>query len=331
MRDAGAQDITTVTVGFDEFRGLPQDETPLAAEVARLYGTRHTTRIVTRAEFEADLPRIMAAMDQPSIDGINTWFVAKAARELGLKVAVSGLGGDELLGGYPSFRNLPRWVWAMALPSRMPLPRPLLRSIAALAAGVLGVHPKAAGMIEYGGSYAGAYLLNRGLFMPWELDRVLDPELVRQGLERLRPVLMIDAQLNPRPHSAFARVATLESSFYLRNQLLRDTDWASMAHSLEVRVPLVDSMLLARLAPLAVQAHLERPGAGKGLMAETPSPPIPQAIRGRAKTGFATPIEAWMTKHVKIAAIPRPGARRRPAPWARAWSCVVAEQMRAAV
>src|ERR1700733_6454429 len=91
MRDAGAGEIKTVTVGLDEFRGSLQDETPIAAEVARQYDTKHTTRIVTRAEFDADLPYIMDAMDQPSIDGINTWFVAKAARESGLKVAVSGL------------------------------------------------------------------------------------------------------------------------------------------------------------------------------------------------------------------------------------------------
>lgn len=328
MRDAGAQDITTVTVGFDEFRGLPQDETPLAAEVARLYDTRHTTRTVTRAEFEADLPRIMAAMDQPSIDGINTWFVAKAARELGLKVAVSGLGGDELLGGYPSFRTMPRWVRAMALPSRLPLPRPLLRKIAARAAEILGVHPKAAGMIEYGGSYAGAYLLHRGLFMPWELGTVLDPDLVIAGLERLMPVRMIDKQLDPRPRTAFARVATLESSLYLRNQLLRDTDWAGMAHSLEVRVPLVDSVLLAQLAPLAVGMRL---GAGKSLLAAAPAAPIPVTVSGRAKTGFATPVEIWMRKHAKIAKTARAGAVPRTAPWARTWSCVVGEQMRVTV
>jgi len=318
MRDAGAQSITTVTVGFDEFRGLPQDETQLAAEVACLYGTQHTTRIVSRAEFEADLPRIIEAMDQPSIDGINTWFVAKAARELGLKVAVSGLGGDELLGGYPSFRNLPKWVRMMALPSRIPLPRAFLRSVATRTAGRLGAHPKSAGFLEYGGSYAGAYLLNRGLFMPWELGTVLDPELVAQGMERLRPLAMIGAQLEPRPRTPFARVATLESSLYMRNQLLRDTDWASMAHSLEVRVPLVDSVLLARLAPLAVRTR-----AGKGLLAGAPSRPLPEAVVNRAKTGFTTPVEIWMDKHVEVVET----AGNAPEPWARGWSRVVGEQI----
>jgi asparagine synthase (glutamine-hydrolysing) len=340
MRDAGAPNITTVTVGFEEFRGLRHDETVLAAEVAALYGTQHTTRVVTRAEFETDLPRIITAMDQPSIDGINTWFVAKATRELGLKVAISGLGGDELLGGYPSFRKVPNWVRAMALPSRLPLPHARLRSVAVRTAGKFGIHPKAAGLLEYGGTYAGAYLLQRGLFMPWELDAVLDPETVIEGLKRLQPLAMIDAQLDPRPRTPFARVATLESSLYLRNQLLRDTDWASMAHSLEVRVPLVDSELLARLAPLRLGADR---GAGKRLIAGAPSRPLPPAVTERAKTGFTTPIATWMAAQVRAGkrAAPTKAAPmiqpelslQRPMssqePWARGWSRLIGAQIRA--
>jgi asparagine synthase (glutamine-hydrolysing) len=99
MREADQQEIRTVTIVFEEFAGTNADEAPLAEQVAQRYGTRHTRRRVDAAEFRSDLPAIMAAMDQPSIDGINTWFVSKAARELGLKVAVSGIGGDELLGG----------------------------------------------------------------------------------------------------------------------------------------------------------------------------------------------------------------------------------------
>ena len=120
MRDAGQQDIQTVTLAFEEFRGRSEDEAPIAAEIAAQYGTRHTTRVVTEQEFRNDLPKILDAMDQPTIDGLNTWFVSKAARELGLKVAISGLGGDELFGGYPSFRDVPLWVRALAIPGRIP-------------------------------------------------------------------------------------------------------------------------------------------------------------------------------------------------------------------
>src|SRR5262249_33271410 len=146
MRDAGQQDIQTVTLAFEEFRGRYEDEAPIAAEVAAQYGTRHTTRVVTEQEFRDDLPKILDAMDQPTIDGINTWFVSKAAHELGLKVAISGLGGDELFGGYPSFRDVPLWVRALAVPGRIPglgeLARWLLTGLGRFS-GV--VNPKAAG------------------------------------------------------------------------------------------------------------------------------------------------------------------------------------------
>ena len=130
MRDAGYEDIQTITLAFEEFQGRPDDESKLAAEVATRYKTRHATRVVTRREFCDELPRILEAMDQPSIDGINTWFVSKAARELGLKVAISGLGGDELFGGYSSFRDIPRWVRLFALPSRIPFAGEVFRALA---------------------------------------------------------------------------------------------------------------------------------------------------------------------------------------------------------
>ena len=198
MRDAGQRDIQTVTVAFEEFRGTSEDEAPIAAEIASQYGTRHTTRIVTEQEFRNDLPKILEAMDQPTIDGLNTWFVSKAARELGLKVAISGLGGDELFGGYPSFRDVPLCVRALAIPGRIPalgdLARWLLTSVFSQS-----LNPKAAGLLKYGGSYAGAYFLRRGLFMPWELQAVIGADTTRLGLRRLNPIRHIEALLKPKP------------------------------------------------------------------------------------------------------------------------------------
>src|SRR5436190_7036994 len=110
MAELGVRDPLAVTLAFAEFKGGHDDEAPLAAEVAARYGARHVVRTVDRAEFERDLPAILDAMDLPTIDGINTWFVAKAAREAGIKVALSGLGADECFGGYPSFADLPRSV-----------------------------------------------------------------------------------------------------------------------------------------------------------------------------------------------------------------------------
>src|SRR5438309_874414 len=105
--------LQTVTLGFDEYKGTPNDEAPLAEEVARLYGSDHRTVRVTRQDFENRFDHLLWSMDQPTIDGVNSYLVSRAAHESGLKVALSGLGGDELFGGYPSFRDIPRLVTAL--------------------------------------------------------------------------------------------------------------------------------------------------------------------------------------------------------------------------
>lgn len=322
MRDVGQSDIQTVTLTFEEFQGRADDEAPLAAKVAQIYGTRHTTKLVTEQEFNADLPRILEAMDQPSIDGVNTWFVAKAAHELGLKVAVSGLGGDELFGGYSSFRDLKNWVRWFALPSRIPVLGSTLRRAATVAgAARMGLNPKAVGLLEYGGSYAGAYLLRRGLFMPWELDQVLDAEMIREGLRLLRPLEHIERAMSPCPSTAFGKVACLESALYMRNQLLRDTDWASMAHNLEVRVPLVDTDLLQRIAPLTLNSG---GSTSKTSLTLSPKTPLPAMVVARKKTGFSTPIATWIQHCPLTARQPKAFPISANGPWARSWALDVA-------
>jgi asparagine synthase (glutamine-hydrolysing) len=320
MRDAGQREIQTVTVAFEEFRGRREDEAPIAAEIASLYGTRHTTRIVTEQEFRNDLPKIFEAMDQPTIDGLNTWFVSKAARELGLKVAISGLGGDELFGGYPSFRDVPLCVRALAVPARIPALGDLIQL---LLTGVFSqsLNPKTAGLLKYGGSYAGAYFLRRGLFMAWELNAVIGADTARLGLRRLNPIRHIDALLKPKPRSSFRRVAAFESSLYMRNQLLRDTDWASMAHSLEVRVPLVDVKLLRHTALVTTK----RRSLSKHLLGNSPRVPLPRKVIERPKTGFGTPIQTWLQSDTRIQQwrqIPVLAVDR--CAWARRWAFQVA-------
>jgi asparagine synthase (glutamine-hydrolysing) len=317
-RDAGAEDLQTVTLTFEEYRGEARDEAPLAEAVARQYATRHATRVLTGVEFRAELPKLLDAMDQPSVDGTNVYVVSRAAAEMGLKVAISGLGGDELFGGYSSFRTIPRTVRAAWLPSHVPGLGPLTRA-AALAVLPSRATPKAAGAVELGGTYAGAYFLKRGLFMPWELDALVGRDLARAGLERLAPLEYLASALRPDPGTPFARVATLEASCYMRNQLLRDADWAGMAHSLEIRVPLVDAALLRALAPALVGAE----GAldGKDLMARAPSAPLPDAVRRRPKTGFVVPIGAWLDSDPRLASwrevpmLAHPGGH-----WSRRWA-----------
>jgi asparagine synthase (glutamine-hydrolysing) len=124
--------------------------------------------------------------------------------------------------------------------------------------------------------------------MPWELPDVLDPDLVRAGWEQLQPLARLRETTAGIEHEHL-RVTALESSWYMRNQLLRDTDWASMAHSLEVRTPLVDHTVLSRVAPLV---------AGSGLtkqdMARVPKNPLPEDLLDRPKSGFTVPVREWL-------------------------------------
>ena len=264
MAALGAQSVSAVTLAFAEFKGLAVDEAPLAAEVAQRYGARHIVRTVDRAEFERDLPAILDAMDLPTIDGINTWFVAKAAHEAGIKVALSGLGADECFGGYPSFADVPRSVHWLRPLSFVPGLGPLVRRglSAAIDAG-LGLHPKAAGLLQYGGDWAGAYLLRRSVYMPWELDDLLDPALVADGLRRLAPLSHIAAALHGgRPLGDFDRVAALETALYMRNQLLRDADWAGMSHGGRDPRALRRSVLPRRPAARRRAGARQRQGCG---------------------------------------------------------------------
>ena len=294
MAELGARDTLAVTLAFEEFRGKPLDEAPLAAEIAARYGARHVVRTVDRAEFERDLPAILDAMDLPSTDGINTWFVAKAAREAGIKVALSGLGADECFGGYESFVDVPRSVHLLRPFGFLPGVGALARRLLSTGIGAsLRLHPKAAGVLEYGSDWAGAYLLRRSVYMPWELRDLLEPAMVEEGLRRLAPLSRIASVLkNGRSLGDFDRVAALETSLYMRNQLLRDADWAGLAHSIEIRVPYVDPFFLAALPPGKALATFN----AKAAVADVPQPPLPAASRGRRKTGFVTPVGRWLSE-----------------------------------
>ena len=298
--------IRTLTLGFAEYRGKANDEVPLAETVAAGLGTEHQTIWIERADFQDAFDHLLGAMDQPTIDGVNSYFVGRAASQAGFKVALSGVGGDELFGGYPSFRKIPRLV---SLLGSVPAGATLGRGFRVVSAPVLRrfTSPKYAGLLEYGTDYGGAYLLRRGFFMPWELPLVLDPDLVREGWAELQTRARLAGTTEGIETPRF-KVTALESTWYMRNQLLRDTDWASMAHSLEVRTPLVDWSLLRTLAPL-IAAH---PELDKAAMARTPRYTLPDAVLNRPKTGFTIPVRDWLLAG-RTDTIPERGLRG----WAR--------------
>jgi asparagine synthase (glutamine-hydrolysing) len=154
--------------------------------------------------------------------------------------------------------------------------------------------------------------------MPWELDSILDPEIISEGLWRLQLLERISDLITPPPKAAFGKVASLESSLYMRNQLLRDTDWASMAHSLEVRVPLVDASLLRRVAPITARRHIAN---GKALLSASPRTPLPAIITSRRKTGFGIPVGDWLQRDPHLQSWKRvPALAGQNCTWARRWA-----------
>jgi asparagine synthase (glutamine-hydrolysing) len=292
MKQAGATDLKGVTIAFSEFAGRPEDEAPVAAEIARHYGIEHHVRTVTKEEFETDLPRILDAMDQPSIDGVNSWYASKAVSELGLKVVVSGVGGDELFQGYESFRELPalvrRWRMVQAIPGA--------ESLAKLA---LNWQAKRTGKLRWrllpalANSIEGAWFLRRGLFAPEELATVMDSYLLEGLAADFDGAECVRNMTGELAVSAPLALGQIESMTYLRNQLLRDSDWASMAHSVELRTPLIDAHLLASLQPVLPSFCRHQ---GKRLLALAPESPLPPGIMERRKTGFGIPVGRWLAE-----------------------------------
>jgi asparagine synthase (glutamine-hydrolysing) len=277
--------LHSITLGFREYRGTPDDETVIAERTAAGLRVRHTTQWIERGDFRDERQRFFAAMDQPSTDGANSYLVSRSAAANRLKVAISGLGADELFGGYPSFRDVPRMQrWIPRMPS-------LGRALRAASAPLLGqmTSPKYAGLLEYGSTHAGAYLLRRALHMPWELARLIGRKRAAAALAELRPLERLDDTIRGLRNDRCI-VAALELTWYMRNQLLRDSDWAGMCHGVEIRVPFADASVIRALAPMLASAH---PPA-KAQLAEAAVEPLAPDIVVRRKTGFSVPVRDWL-------------------------------------
>ncbi|MDP3919975.1 MAG: asparagine synthase (glutamine-hydrolyzing) [Candidatus Omnitrophota bacterium] len=324
-----SQPLRTMTLSFEEFRNTEHDEAPLARMLSERYGTRHVEKVLTRREFEQDLEKVLEAMDQPTIDGLNTYFISKMAAEQGLKVALSGLGGDELFGGYPSFQQIPSLVSAMRIPSHVPLLGGAFAGACSLVRMLIpSIHPKTLGMVKFGGTYAGAYFLKRGLFMPWELPKVMKPDMAAEGLKHFSSLAGFNGFIKPGLKTPYSRIAVREASLYMRNQLLRDADWAGMAHSVEIRTPYVDFEFLKRMAgPVIRQQKI----AAKEDLAQAPEQPLPDEITNRAKTGFSLPMADWLQGKERFCAWKDVALLKHETNhWSRRWAYAVCKELSSA-
>ncbi len=279
---AGAKPLRTCSIAFES---RAYDESGYARAVAQMLGTQHHERLITRADFLGSIHGFIGAMDQPSIDGFNTYFVARTAHEIGLKVALSGLGGDELFGGYPSFHGVPRLLRALTTT------RAIAGGGAAPAIRLVARSDrwkKVAEATTRRASPASAFLVYRGLFTELEATRMLG------GAGEFDTVSYVNQSAGPVGKSMPEWVARAELSTYTASQLLRDSDAMSMAHSLELRVPLLDTRLVERVNALPSTQRFG--GAGnKPLLRQLMKDALPPIVlERRERQGFTFPLQDWL-------------------------------------
>jgi asparagine synthase (glutamine-hydrolysing) len=293
-RQAAGGTIDTFTLTFEEEK---YNEGVIARKIAKAIGTRHHELLLTERDFTDGLEAALQSLDQPTFDGINSYYMSRAVREAGLKVALVGTGGDELFGGYATFRDLPplqRMGW---------IPANLRAAVGKIATALLrrrgGAIPpqtrwaKLSEMLSRQGDLLALYQMAYALFLP-EFQRQLLGEGTAGMLSDGLPQVMrarVAAETLGRP--TLSAISVLEQRLFLGERLLRDTDAASMSASIEVRVPLVDQILTKqvdrlplaqRFCPVGRKSRLRRLGL-RGLNPD---------LFERPKSGFVLPYDRWL-------------------------------------
>ncbi len=289
------------------FREANFSEAEHSRAIAKAFRTDHCEINVSEKDVLTALPDALHAMDLPTIDGVNTYLVSRETRAAGVKVALSGLGGDEVFAGYSSFRTVPRMERFARFWKSMPRPvRGSLASVFAVLSKENDQNRKLTSLARDNGRVLHAYFLTRMLFTPSQRD-LLFPDAdaastesaVASQYERLQHSLSLDA---------INRVSYLESRCYMLNTLLRDADCMSMSQGLEVRVPLIDHQLAK--AVLGLPGKWKLNGTPKKLLVESLNGSLPDEIVHRAKRGFTLPFEHWLRQELRSEIEPVLAAKR---------------------
>jgi asparagine synthase (glutamine-hydrolysing) len=345
MRAATDGPIRTCSMVFEE---AEYSEASYARAVAVAAGAEHFERVITAQDVLSEFDAMLASLDQPSIDGVNTYFVSQTARQAGLTVALSGLGGDELFGGYPN-----TFVQAFQVQRALRLAQavPGGRRAAQAAMGLLPNRQqwaRVADALDRPASLPSAYLTRRGLFAPSEVQQLVTDEVWREAAQAFDAVghVLAAAGAPPTNGASQARMAWIsraELRTYTHHQLLRDTDAMSMAHSLEVREPLLDVPLVEAVLRLPDDAKRNHTAGPKPLLAQAMGDRLPAVVRQRRdKQGFTFPFARWLRGplqaqvEARLAALDsagllRPGAGQRVYDdyrqgrihWSRPWALAV--------
>jgi asparagine synthase (glutamine-hydrolysing) len=284
IRREQGDSLTTLTVVFDEEEF---NEASPASDIARRFQTDHREVRVTNADFQRELPAFIAAMDQPTNDGVNSYFVSKAAREAGLTVVLSGLGGDEVFWGYKHYR----WLRFGSSVTRCPTP---LRRMAAEAGCLWGRwrgqdNWMRTAWLKSSGSSDRVYLTVRGFFAPDQVARLMDMTQVELNAALAEQF----GSLGAGDEASATAINYIEMKRYLHDQLLRDTDVFSMAHSIEVRVPYLDHVLVEKLWHTSPSLKRDKV-LNKPLLVRLIDDASVRQAGQRPKLGFTFPMAHWM-------------------------------------
>ncbi len=289
MAETSEQPVDTFSVVFEEEQ---YDESQWSGMIARQYNTRHHAMLLKPADFLEALPEALRAMDSPSGDGINSYVVSKVTKEAGVTVALSGLGGDELFGGYSLFKN---FIQLNRLPLFWKIPAGLRRNAAAMLTPFLKVHQKARLTEIAGAPNAGiehVFPPMRKLLTNLELGINKTNGNYRDSVQE---VLASQTGLKSLP--LLSQLSVADISTYTQNVLLKDTDQMSMAHALEVRVPFFDHALVEYV--LHIPDHWKYPVYPKKLLVESLGTLLPKEVVFRKKKGFELPWKIWLKNELK--------------------------------
>ena len=283
--------IKTISVTFQD---KDYDESKYSSLFADRLGTEHHELLLSERDLMENLSPALASMDQPTVDGINTYMISQAAKNMGLKVALSGLGGDELFAGYNSFSLVPRLNKIKKILNY--LPTGLRKQLSNLASNLMPPSDKSKKLNHLiKGQYNGAhvYFLFRSLFCEQELgilfsDPLILKKEITKNLNRTQELIDSHSGLSP-----VDLVSYLEMTHYMSTTLLRDTDMMSMAHGLEIRVPLLDHKLVELMFSIPSNMKIKK-GIQKPLLVNSLTRKLPEFIVRRKKMGFTLPFEVWM-------------------------------------
>ncbi|RFZ95310.1 asparagine synthase (glutamine-hydrolyzing) [Mucilaginibacter conchicola] len=275
------EQLQTVSIFFNEKQ---YDERTYQQAVLEKISGKNYTHLVQQQEFERFFPAVLQAMDMPTTDGINSWFISKYAREAGLKTVLSGLGGDELFGGYPSFHRIKYLEYLKKLPAAA-------LSLFSLAASA---GYKKISYLANNGLNAD-YLALRGIFSINEIAAFTGTSSIH-----IKDILFADSMPDKTPYDKL-KAARLEGGLYMKNQLLRDTDMMSMQHGLEVRVPFLDEDFTAFTE--SINPEIRFAAAPKQLLIDSFKNLLPAAVWQRKKMGFTFPLQQWMAANKDISAV----------------------------